>query len=67
MSDDGGLALGSLSGDINWGEALELIKHEGFYMFGGLRGDGFVSNQLLVFKVRYDKIKGRAAFKIIEP
>lgn len=67
MSDDGGLSLGSLAGDINWGEALELIKHEGFYMFGGLRGDGFVTNQLLVFKVRYDKIKGRAAFKIIEP
>jgi len=32
---DGCLMLSNIAGDINWGEAIELIKYEGFYMFGG--------------------------------
>lgn len=35
MSTDGSLNLSAIAGEINWGEALELIKYEGFYMFGG--------------------------------
>ena len=35
MEHDGQLILARISGEINWGEALELIKVEGFYMFGG--------------------------------
>ena len=31
----GDLKLENIAGEINWGEALELIKYEGFYMFGG--------------------------------
>ena len=38
------LQLTKIIGDINWGEAKELIKHEGFYMFGGRRPDNSASD-----------------------
>ena len=31
----GDLKLDKIIGEINWGDAVELIKFEGFYMFGG--------------------------------
>jgi hypothetical protein len=31
----GDLKLSQISGETNWGETMDLIKHEGFYMFGG--------------------------------
>lgn len=33
MGADGQLNLKSIAGEINWGDALDLIKYEGFYMF----------------------------------
>ena len=40
MSTDGSLNLAAIAGEINWGEALDLIKYEGFYMFGGRLAKG---------------------------
>ena len=40
MGYDGSLNLANIAGEINWGEALELIKIEGFYMFGGRLENG---------------------------
>jgi hypothetical protein len=38
--EDGTLSLQNIVGDINWGEAVELILYEGFYMFGGRNETG---------------------------
>ena len=54
MEHDGGLELNSIAGEINWGEALELIKYEGFYLFGGRTGFGEALSQLLVIQVYKD-------------
>jgi hypothetical protein len=35
MAENGDLKLASITGETNWGETIDLIKHEGFYMFGG--------------------------------
>jgi len=63
----GNLKLKSLSGRTNWGEAKELIKHEGFYMFGGRKKDGRATNDLIIFKVDEDPYTHKAAFNIIKP
>lgn len=39
----GDLKLAEITQDINWGEATELIKYEGFYMFGGRKPDNSAS------------------------
>jgi hypothetical protein len=49
MGIDGCLELSSIAGEINWGEAQELIKYEGMYKFGGRLANGDVTNELLVF------------------
>lgn len=67
MPDDGNFSLKTIAGEINWGEALELIVHEGFYMFGGLHENGRVTDKLLIFLPGVQKISGRAQFKLIEP
>ena len=67
MSSDGSLNLASIAGEINWGDALELIKYEGFYMFGGRLADGEASDQLLVLRLHEDRNTGRAKFKIDKP
>ena len=67
MSADGSLNLASIAGEINWGEALELIKYEGFYMFGGRLAKGEATDKLLVLKVMEDRNTGRAKFKIDQP
>ena len=40
MGMDGHLNLKNIAGEINWGEALDLIKYEGFYIFGGKNEKG---------------------------
>lgn len=67
MGTDGGLSLNQVAGEINWGEALELIKYEGFYMFGGRKPNGNASNDLYVISVRKDKKTGRAKFQALQP
>jgi hypothetical protein len=49
MGADGCLELNKIAGDINWGEALELIKYEGMYKFGGRLASGEATNELLIF------------------
>ena len=67
MGSDGALTLNQIAGEINWGEALELIKYEGFYMFGGRKPSGKASNDLYVLSVTKDKKTGRAKFQAIKP
>ena len=67
MGTDGALSLNQVAGEINWGEALELIKYEGFYMFGGRKPSGQASNDLYVISVKKDKNSGRAKFQAIKP
>jgi hypothetical protein len=67
MGADGCLELSKISGDINWGEALELIKFEGFYKFGGRLASGEATNELLIFQVKKNKSTSQASFKIIKP
>jgi|TARA_B110000285_G_scaffold98912_1_gene112753 hypothetical protein len=59
--------LSSLAGEIDWGAAVELIKLEGFYMFGGRTESGEASNQLLIFLIARDSVHGGAKFRIIRP
>jgi lysozyme family protein len=49
MGQDGSLNLNNIAGEIDWGAAIELIKFEGFYMFGGRTKTGEATNQLLIF------------------
>ena len=51
MGYDGSLQISNIAGEINWGDALDLIKHEGFYLFGGLNGKRIPTNELLVFGI----------------
>ena len=67
MGTDGALSLNQIAGEITWGEALELIAHEGFYMFGGRLPSGKASNDLYVLSVKRDKKSGRAKFQAIVP
>lgn len=61
--------LQKLEGEVDWGNTVNLIKHEGFYMFGGRQENNQASNDLLIFKVSEvcDQHKERAKFKIIKP
>ena len=43
--------LSKLEGDVDWGNTVNLIKHEGFYMFGGRYENNEATNDLLIFKV----------------
>jgi hypothetical protein len=38
-----------LCSETNWGEAYQLIKFEGFFMFGGRLKNGDCSNRMLIF------------------
>lgn len=67
MGTDGALSLNQVAGEINWGEALELIKYEGFYMFGGRKSSGKASNDLYVISVKKDSKSGRAKFQALKP
>lgn len=68
IGDYGDLKLAAITGETNWGETEDLIKHEGFYMFGGRKENNQASNQLLIFKISMDKKQiGRACFKIFKP
>jgi hypothetical protein len=55
MGENGDLKLASITGETNWGETVDLIKHEGFYMFGGRKENNQASNTLLIFKISMDK------------
>lgn len=46
------LQIENLIGDVNWGDATDLIKHEGFYMFGGKKPNNEASNAFLVIQVK---------------
>ena len=67
MGADGQLNLKSIAGEINWGEALDLIKHEGFYMFGGRDEHGQALNSLYVFSVAQQPVSGSAVFTVTQP
>ena len=67
MGVDGQLELSKIAGEINWGGALELIKYEGMYMFGGRLVTGEATNDLIVIQVRKNKTTHRASFKIDKP
>ena len=43
------LNLQTITGEINWGDTVNLIKTEGFYMFGGRKPNNEASNDLLIF------------------
>jgi len=43
--------------DIDWGKSSQLIKEEGFYLFGGLKADGECSNDLWILKIEKDHLK----------
>lgn len=47
----GQLSHKALAGEIEWGKALDLIKHEGFYMFGGKNEKGEAMNTLYIIKL----------------
>ena len=66
-SDEMEISLKMMADDPNWGDTTELIKHEGFYMFGGRRTSNEASDRLLIFKVSLDKVIERARFRIIKP
>ena len=57
--------LKNITGGLDWGETTNLIKIEGFYMFGGRKENNEASNSLLVFKVAEDIGQDRPKFKII--
>lgn len=43
------LNLQAITGEVNWGDTVNLIKMEGFYMFGGRRENNEASDDLLIF------------------
>lgn len=62
---DGSLKLRSIAGEINWGEAHDLIKHEGFYLFGGRNSKKEATNDLYIIGVKIDPMyKIRAIFVV---
>ena len=67
MGSDGQLNLKSIAGEINWGEALDLIKYEGFYMFGGKNERGETLDSLYVISVKESAQGGMAEFSIFKP
>ena len=67
MCSDGELSLEGITGDINWGEAQDLIKYEGFYMFGGRDEHGIAHNSLYIFSVAQEAFSGNAIFTITQP
>ena len=67
MGADGQLNVKSIAGEINWGEALDLIKYEGFYMFGGKNERGETLNTLHVIDVKENSHSGLAEFSIFKP
>ena len=42
--------------EIDWGRSSSLIREEGFYIFGGLLGDGKASGNLWILKLEKDDI-----------
>lgn len=61
------LCINKIGVEIDWGEATELIKFEGFYMFGGKLKNMDATNQMLIFQVRWDTKTKQTLFKIIKP
>lgn len=55
VGKNGQLSHKTLAGEIEWGEALDLIKIEGFYMFGGKNQYGEAMNNLYVIQLKEDK------------
>ena len=47
-----GLDLNTISNEVNWGDQTDLIKQEGFYMFGGCTENNEALDELLIFKVK---------------
>jgi hypothetical protein len=67
MGSEGQLNLKSIAGEINWGEALDLIKYEGFYMFGGKNEHGETLDSLYVIDVKENRQNGHVEFSIFKP
>lgn len=62
------LSLKKICNEIDWGSASDLIKHEGFYMFGGRNPENEAVDTLLIIKPSIDKhYIDRAKLKIIKP
>ena len=62
----GELSHTKIAGEIEWGKALDLIKHEGFYMFGGKNEKGEGMNTLYIIQIKEDK-HGAINFSIQQP
>ena len=56
----------ALAGEIEWGKALDLIKHEGFYMIGSKNEKGEALNTLYIIQLKEDKF-GIFNFSIYQP
>ena len=52
LGEIGDLTLDNILGKINWGDATDLIKHEGFYLFGGKKANNEASNSMFIIKVQ---------------
>ena len=63
----GQLALDKIAEAVDWGTATQLVKVEGFYVFGGRRPNNEASNRLLIIKVQKDKKEDRPLFSIVKP
>lgn len=62
------MTIKKISNEIDWGSASDLIKHEGFYMFGGRKPDNEAVDTLLIIKPTNDKHYGNLIkFKIFKP
>lgn len=68
LEEFGDLKLSKITGDTNWGETRDLIKHEGFYMFGGRKSNNEADGHLTIFKISMCKKNiGRPSFRIFRP
>ena len=61
------LDLATLVRPIDWGDAKQLIVHEGFYLFGGKGTGSEPASTLLIIQVDRDEGQERAAFNVIQP
>lgn len=49
----------------DWGKSSQLIKEEGFYLFGGLLEEGEASNDVYILKIEQYNLKWSRATKRI--
>ena len=62
-----GLDLNTISNEVNWGDQTDLIKQEGFYLFGGCGENNNALGDLIIFKVKENFIQKKAEFTVLKP